>query len=169
MKPHAIFMTIAVALCAAPHVALADARTARKELEATYGKIAQAIQRKDLKTWMSYCAPDYSEKGTDGKIVKRHQLEMERRGALNTAQSLVARFDVAQVTTKANSATAVVRYALIMVTKAALDPQKKTHRIVAIAPLRQQWTKSAKGWLLQRSETLGGGAVTIDDKPARVH
>jgi len=149
-------------------VAGADARAPRRELETAYAGIVRAMRQKDFKAWMSYLTPDYSEKSTHGKISRRPQIEAGRKQSLATSQSLEARFDIAQVTLKANTAAVAVRYALTVVTKPAMDPQGKTHKIVAVAPMRQTWIKTARGWKLRLSETLKGGAVTVDGQAAKV-
>jgi hypothetical protein len=56
-----------------------------------------------------------------------------------------------------------------MVTQPNMDPQGKTHKVVVIAPTRHVWVKTAQGWRLKSGETMQGGAMTVDGKPASVN
>lgn len=162
----AVLSIVAVGIMPSP--VQSDEKAVRKELAAAYAGIARATNRKDVKTWLSYLTAGYSEKGTNGSVSKRPQIDKLRKQSLAAVQSILARYDITRVSSQGNTATALVRYSVITVTRAALDPEGKTHRVIVTAPTRHVWVKTANGWKMKSGETLKGSAMTVDGRPVQV-
>jgi ketosteroid isomerase-like protein len=157
-----------LALCLWACVARADDKAVRKELDAAYTRMARATQKKDIAAMTRYMAPDYQEVGLTGKLSNRQQAQADQKQMLTVAETLSVQFKISQATIKGSEAVVLLRYIFSMVTKAYVDPEGKTHKVVANAPMRHTWTKTKQGWLLKRVEELKGGTLTMDGKPQNI-
>jgi ketosteroid isomerase-like protein len=154
---------LAVSLFVLP--AQAQDKAVRAELEAVYAKMVKATQAKDLIAMMRLMAPNYEEISLTGKKTNQQEAEASRKEILTIAQSMAARFQIQELEAKGSTARVKLQYTFTLVTLPKADPQGKSHKIVANSPLRHTWTKTAKGWLLQKVEELKGGTLNVDGKP----
>ena len=75
----------AVSLASASILTAAD--DTRKELEAVYAKIDEAIENKDIKTLESLLSEDY-EKQADGKTIKRAEAVAQMKKSLEAVEEI---------------------------------------------------------------------------------
>ena len=145
--------------------AAADDRAVRAELQAAYSRMEQAMNAKDLPGSLAALTADYSEKPLVGKVIKRPQLDAARK---QSAKSIQANFQIQNVAVAGEKAVATVRYRMAIVTVPEMD-QGKSHQVVATAPFKQTWVRTAKGWRIQRSEEQKGATLTLDGKAQKIN
>ncbi len=87
VKSLVLVLMLAVLSAAATNLASAAADDVRKELEAVYAKIDEAIENKDLKTLESLLAEDY-EKQSEGKTIKRAEAVAQMKKSLDMAKEI---------------------------------------------------------------------------------
>jgi ketosteroid isomerase-like protein len=156
----------ALALTGVSGVARADDATVKKELNALFGKFAAAFKKKDVKTAMSFFAPDYTAT-EGGRTLTRAQVEAQTTEAMARLKSVDAlAWDIQKLTTKGNEATTEAletMSATILDSQGQMGPKGETHKIKDVERTRDRFVKSPKGWLLKHSETLSA-EITIDGK-----
>ena len=142
--------------------ARADEKELRKEFEAIYARVDQAIKNKDTKSLIAMLADDFTSKEEDGKILDREQ------SIASVTQSMAAIKEVHSAATKIDSlkegnGQVVVDYTQTV--KATIDgADGSTHEIVATQKGRDTWARTDHDWILKQGENLGN-TVTVDGKP----
>lgn len=148
--------------------ARADDKAVRLELVRAYAGISRAMAAKDVPASLSFMAPGYAEKSLNGAVIRRPQIDRERKAAFASARTVKASFQITGLSTSGNNAVAATRFTLTMVTLPSIDPARKTHRIIAAAPFKHTWVRTRQGWKMKRSEELKGGRLTIDGKSQQI-
>jgi ketosteroid isomerase-like protein len=145
----------------------ANEAAVRKEIDACYSRMAKALGAKDLKTVMSYVAPDYTQISLRGGTAGRARMEADIRETMSSMTSLSASYAIQKLTTKGKEAIVNFRYRFTGTTKP--DESGKPRRVSAEIPMRAVWISTAKGWKLRRMQELKGATVTLDGKRQDPH
>jgi ketosteroid isomerase-like protein len=147
-------------------LARADDAAVKKELNALFGNFAAAFRKKDVKTAMSFFAPDYTAT-EGGRTLTRAQVEAQTAMAMSRLKSVDAlSWNIQKLTVKGSTATTVAlesMTATIVDTEGQMGPKGQTHKIKDVERTRDRFVKTSKGWLLKHSETLSAD-ITIDGK-----
>lgn len=142
--------------------ARADEKELRKEFEAIYAKVDEAIKNKDVKALTAMLADDFTSKEEDGKILDREQ------SIAAVTQSMAAIKEVHSVATKIDSlkeSNGQVAVEYTQTVKATINgPDGNTHEIVATQKGRDTWVRTDRDWMIKQGENLSN-TVTVDGKP----
>jgi hypothetical protein len=157
---------VAMAFTLLPVYSRADDAAVRKELTALFSRFAAAFKKKDVKTALSFFAPEYSAKEM-GRTVTRADVEKQMNQAMANLKSIESlSWDIQKLTVKGNTATVEAREtmnATVVDNLGNLGPKGQTHKIGDVERTRDVFVKTPQGWLLKQSETLSA-QVTIDGK-----
>lgn len=140
------------------------APTAQQEIAATYAKMAAAMKAKNVPEVLTFLAADYQQLNPQGTTTDRAQFAAELENTMSTLETITTRYTIKKLTLKGNEAVLDIAYVFTGETSADVDPQGKRHKIVATAPTRAWWIKTAAGWRLKQYATLPGGKLLIDGK-----
>jgi ketosteroid isomerase-like protein len=160
---HAFLAPVLVALASTvpANQAGADAAgAAREAIQAQYRKINAAIEKQDADAIVRFLAPDFRLTG-GGDSVNRAEYKAIVRQGFQTTHDLKASTTIESFKLSGNRAVAVTTQ--IQNGKARLPNDPKDHAVTVVMKIRDTWTKTAKGWLLQRSEGLSTRS-TVDGK-----
>ena len=140
----------AVALAATGAATITD--DTRKELEAVYAKIDEAIENKDIKTLESLLSEDY-EKRADGKTIKRAEAVAQMKKSLEMVE------EIESVTTTINKIKQVEGNQIVDYTQTAKvkikDDNGKVQSVTISTKGRDWWVKDEDGeWICISAERI---------------
>ena len=140
----------AVALAATGAATTTD--DTRKELEAVYAKIDEAIENKDIKTLESLLSEDY-EKRADGKTIKRAEAVAQMKKSLEMVE------EIESVTTTINKIKQVEGNQIVDYTQTAKvkikDDNGKVQSVTISTKGRDWWVKDEDGeWICISAERI---------------
>jgi ketosteroid isomerase-like protein len=145
-----IILLGAISLASTNVITIAD--DIRKELEAVYAKIDEAIKDKDLKTLESLLSEDY-EKQAEGKTIKRPEAIAQMKKSLEavkTVESVKTTIDkIKQV--EGNQIVDYTQTAKVKIT----DENGKDQSVVITTKGRDWWVKDDDGeWICVSAERI---------------
>jgi len=157
----AVILSAALSACAGPHVR--DLPSAKKSIEASLQRTAQATQAKDIEAYMAEIPQDFVINDESGEVITRDQ---QRKNILrdwsiiprtisltNVVESIDLNGNVAIVTT-------TQRWERLMLQR----DQKSTDHVVTTQKHRETWRHTPKGWFAYEIDELGGD-IFVNGKP----
>jgi ketosteroid isomerase-like protein len=145
-----ILMLGAIGLASTNIVTLID--DTRKELEAVYAKIDEAIKDKDLETLESLLSEDY-EKRVDGKTIKRAEAVAQMKKSLEMAVTIES-FKTTIDKIKQVEGNQIVDYTQTAKVKIT-DEKGKDQSVVITTKGRDWWVKDDDGeWICVSAERI---------------
>lgn len=165
MRTRYVAAAVAALICGTT-IARADDAAVKKELTALFGKFAAAFKKKDVKTALSFFAPDYTAK-EGGRTVTRAQVEAQMNLAMANLKSVdKLTWDIQKLAVKGNVATVEaleMMSATVVDTLGQMGPKGQTHKLKDVERTRDRFVKTPKGWLLKSSQTLSA-EITVDGR-----
>jgi ketosteroid isomerase-like protein len=145
-----------VVLClAAAHVtaASADATSdARKAIEARFGKMSAALNKRDGKAYTQFFAPNFVSIGERGNRQDSRQMSRLIDAVMKMSQSLKHTWKTEKFTLQSGKAIHTVRQDIAMT---MTDPQTGRNASMRQQPVEEfTWTKGKSGWLITQYKTL---------------
>lgn len=151
VKSLVLILMLGVIAVASTNVVIAADDT-RKELEAVYAKIDEAIENKDLKTLESLLGEDY-EKQADGKTIKRAEAIAQMKKSLEAVK------EIESVKTTINKIKQVEGNQIVDYTQTAkvkiTDETGKVQSVEITTKGRDWWVKNDDGeWICVAAERI---------------
>jgi hypothetical protein len=133
----------------------------RKELEAGYTAMAQALKKRDMDAFMKHMTPDYLVQGKGkSKDAKTFKAEMALQ-LLMVKTITAASMKVTGLKDGKEGAKASVTMSVAGVL--ATDP-KQPHTLKNVSKHTDTWVKTPEGWRIKKTEPAGS-QLYIDGKP----
>ena len=122
------------------------------------------MKAKNVPEVLTFLAADYQQLNPQGTTTDRAYFAAELENTISAMETITTRYTIKKLTLKGNEAVADIAYVFVGETRAEVDPQGKSHKIVATAPTRAWWSKTSAGWRLKQHATLPGGKLLMDGK-----
>ena len=139
----------------------------RKELKATYAKLAAAMKQKNLSALLKFYTSDYTRQESNGHKMNRLQFKAAMQNVIRSQQTVRGvnfRMDSLRVTGKTAvvTTTAVLKAHVMFMDTYEQPVPRKTYEMVATWPIRDFWVKTSAGWRIQRSKMLAPTKATLE-------
>jgi len=155
------YATAALAVLAFSSLCSAQSANLKADMHATYDRVAEIYNDRNLADIMAMLSPDYKWTLCDGYVLKREAVQSSILDQFT--QEGHWHIDILNVLGAGPVATAIVKFQFA---GTVLDPAQKAYKIEFTSTERQTWIKTAHGWQQQSDEMLGQES-TIDGKKAR--
>ncbi len=132
-----------------------------KEMDALYGRIAEAIRKKDYEALFALYAPDFQVKLLNGEIWGRDQtLGFLRNGFAQVKETIHTSNTILRLVVCGNEATATVLQQWYRMQMVAGRPR----RVETNGVQDERWVKTPEGWRRGYIEESKAGAAFLDGK-----
>ncbi|MCS6777403.1 MAG: nuclear transport factor 2 family protein [Chloroherpetonaceae bacterium] len=152
---------------ARPHTPVPNAR---KEIEAAYRQLAQALQRKDLPGAMRFYLPDYTRFDASGTRFHRAQFKQALTRVLRSQRAVQEmRFRILTFRAHHTTATVTAR-AYLRAQVVAMDGRERpvagqTYAMAATWPFREFWVRTPQGWRIRTTRLLAPTRASMELLP----
>jgi Domain of unknown function (DUF4440) len=150
---------------------LADDAAVRKELEARYAELAQALKAKDRTLLQQFAeqatTPDFVSKGPRGTQTRQQMIDQLKDAKQPWEPSRVVHLTITKLTVEGDQAIALIDYhneGTVSDPRFTGDASRKPHMLVERGTGRDTWAKTDTGWKAKLHEELTA-AYTLDGKP----
>ncbi len=158
-----VVLAVTLMIGAMPLTVVADGKkTIRKELEAAYVRIVDALKKNDPTTFEELLAPDFQVKLINGETHEREWLLNYLRNNANTFKVLKLSIKIKKLTVRGNEAIVIIEQKS---SRTLSDEQGKPHQLDVGAIQQETWVKTPEGWRLRHNEELKRLYVKQDGKP----
>jgi hypothetical protein len=158
-----VVLVLTLMIAATPLTVLAKGKkTIRKQLEAAYVKIVDALKKSDPITFEELLAPDFQVTLIDGQTHDREWLLNYLRNNAKTFKVLKLSIEIKELTISGNEAIALIEQKS---SRTFTDAEGKPHQLDVGAIQQETWVKTAEGWKLKHNEELKRLYVKQDGKP----
>jgi tetratricopeptide (TPR) repeat protein len=138
-----------------------------KEIWAQYGRIDEAVRRKDTTTLRSLIAPDYHAVLPNGEVwTHERTVAYQLNGLMTVHQTHHMSNTILELTACDGHATATVLQQWYRTQR--LQSSGPLHRLETNAVQDEHWTRFADGWKRGRIDEIHGGARFVDSKRANI-
>ena len=138
-----------------------------KEIWAQYGRIDEAVRRKDTTTLRSLIAPDHHAVLPNGEVwTHERSVAYQLNGLMTVHQTHHMSNTILELTACDGHATATVLQQWYRTQR--LQGSGPLHRLETNAVQDEHWTRFADGWKRGRVEEIRGGARFVDGKRANI-
>ena len=155
MKKHLaviLIATVFVCLTAVPHRAQDDANV-RRELENQYKKLAEAHERKDLKTIVGLKTADFHAIFPDGRVGDSRVMEQYSRQFLESNHPpFNLRFTIKKLDVSENGLIAVAE--VFQELSRQREMAGKLRKVDTSVMQRETWAKTTEGWKLKSVDNV---------------
>jgi hypothetical protein len=164
IKRAAMFLFALVLMVAGAAAAPAqDDAEVRKELEVQYKKLAEAHDRKDLKTIASLKTPDFHAIFPDGRVGDVKQMEQYTRQFIETNQPpFNIRNTIQKLTVSENKLIAVAE--VFQEASRSRELAGKVRKVDTSVLQRETWVKTLEGWKLKSVDNVHDQKRFVDGK-----
>ncbi|HEX8163914.1 MAG TPA: nuclear transport factor 2 family protein [Pyrinomonadaceae bacterium] len=138
-------------------------RAVRRELEATYAKVAEAYRNKDIEAFMDDKTADFTARSLGGNVATREQVE----AGVKQRMARVIRLNYLKVRLKELTVAGDVAVAITTqeFSRVVADPQGNERTVVSKGTThRDTWVKTPRGWKIKSVEELTQGRELIDGR-----
>src|SRR5882724_133607 len=140
-----------------------DDTEVRKELEAQYKKLAEAHDRKDLKTIASLKTPDFHAIFPDGRVGDVKQMEQYTRQFIESNQPpFNIRNAIQKLTVSENKLIAVAE--VFQEASRTRELAGKVRKVDTSVVQRETWVKTLEGWKLKSVDNIRDQKRFVDGK-----
>ena len=158
-----IVLFIGFLICLNAVVFAQDDADVRKELDAQYKKLAEAHDRKDLKTIVALKTSDFHAFFTDGRVGDAKIMEMYSKEFLARNQPpFDFRFTIQKLTVSYNKIIAVVE--TLQEGSRYQDLAGKRRKVDTSVMQREIWAKTTTGWKLKSVDNVRDQKKFVDGK-----
>jgi ketosteroid isomerase-like protein len=127
----------------------------RSQLEAQYKRLAEAHDRKDLKTIVGLKTPDFHAIFPDGRVGDSKTMEEYSRQFLETnVPPFNIKFTIQKLTVSENQLIAIAE--VLQETSRRREMAGKLRKVETSVVQRETWAKTADGWKLKCVDRTGG-------------
>lgn len=146
------------------------AQNARKEIEASYRQMAQALLRKDLPGILRFYLPDYTRLDTSGTRLHRMQFKQALLRVLRSQRAVrEMRFRIlafrAHRTTATVTARAYLRAQVMAMNGQEQPVPEQTYEMAATWPFREFWIRTPQGWRIRTTRLLAPTRANMERLP----
>jgi ketosteroid isomerase-like protein len=164
MKSKMIALAAILAVTGFASVARADDR---KDIDALYGKLQQAMAKKDVAAIEKLQTPDFTSKGADGKVTSGKEVDAQMKQNFATMQNPKMNIKVVKCVIKGKTARVdtTFTYSAGMKDKdGQMGPKGKVHTMTMAGGVSNDLVKTPQGWKFKSMEEHVGKAM-MDGKP----
>ena len=138
-------------------------RAVRRELEATYAKVAEAYRNKDIKAFMDDKTADFTARSLNGNVATREQVEAGVRQRMGRIKRLnYLKVKLKELTVTGDVAVAITTQEF---SRVVADAQGNERTVVSKGTThRDTWVKTPAGWKIKTVEELTQGKELIDGR-----
>jgi len=159
---------IAALAVAATFVSVPVLADDRKDIDALYAKLTQAMKNKDADATLALETPDFVATSPGGGKMngKQFAAQMKQENAgVKSIKSIDIKVKSVDIKGKTAKVTTNFNYAVEVEDKEGhMGPKGKTHIMSMIGEVKNDLVKTAAGWKF-KSMVHGGGQVMMDGKP----
>ncbi len=140
----------------------------RKEIDALYAKLAQALRTKNADATLSLETHDFTAKSPDGKLLNGKQLaaQMKQENAdVKSVKAVNIKVKSADIKGKTAKVTSSFDYVGEVEDKQGhMGPKGKTHVMSMSGEVKNDLVKTASGWKFKTMQQVAG-KMMMDGKP----
>ena len=162
------WLMAAAAFGAAIAVSVPAAADDRKDIEALYAKLAQALKTRNADATLALETPDFTAKGMDGKPMTGKQLaaQMKQENAgVKSVKSVDIKIRDMKITGKTAVVTTSFNYMVEVIdAEGHMGRKGQTHTMGMAGMVKNELAKTTSGWKFKSMEQ-SPGEMTMDGKP----
>ncbi len=139
----------------------------RKDIEALYGKLKQALMANNADATLAMETPDFVATGADGRKMNGKQLaaQMKQQAALGKPRKMDIHLDKVNVKGKTASVTTTFSFESVITGMGGqAAPKARPHVMAMSGSIHNDLVKTPQGWKFKTMQEKAG-KMTMDGKP----